>query len=63
MHKESKPPFLEFKSLLRTCEESQKSRVAHTEKSENVLKVNFRKNPEPQSVGSTSSSSVTCYFC
>ncbi|XP_066986822.1 uncharacterized protein [Macrobrachium rosenbergii] len=65
MQKDSEPTFLEFKSLLRSYEESLRSREAHRPnvKSENVLKVNYKKNPDFQYGGSASGSSIRCYSC
>lgn len=65
MQKDSEPTFLEFKSLLRSYEESLRSREAHRPnvKSENALKVNYKKNPDFQCGGSASGSSVRCYSC
>ena len=61
MQKESEPTFVEFKSLLRSYEESLKSREIHTPNvKENILKVNY-KNPDYRSGGSTSG--VRCYSC
>ncbi|XP_068227917.1 uncharacterized protein [Palaemon carinicauda] len=65
MQKDTESTFPEFKSLLRSYEESLRSREAHRPdvKSENVLKVNYKKNPDYQCGGSASGSSVRCYSC
>ncbi|XP_064100742.1 uncharacterized protein LOC135211359 [Macrobrachium nipponense] len=64
MQKDNEPTFLEFKSLLRSYEESLRSREAHRPnvKNENVLKVNY-KHPDFHCGGSASGSSVRCYSC
>ncbi|XP_068213827.1 uncharacterized protein [Palaemon carinicauda] len=65
MQKDSESTFPEFKSLLWSYEESLRSQEAHRPdvKSENVLKVNYKKNPDFQCGGSASGSSVRCYSC
>ena len=64
MQKEQEPTFLEFKSLLRSYEESQKCRATHTGNSDNVLKVKLGLKETPEGKGRYSNSSpVTCYTC
>ena len=64
MQKDKEPKFTEFKSLLRSYEESQRSRASHVEKSENILKVTSKEGHEDKYKSvDRPISQVTCYTC